>query len=98
MPKLNPYQKIFADPKKGKYKNKKYLTWIKTLPCLICGKPSDPCHVRRGYWGSGMGTKSHDYCAIPLCRDHHNYANEREWGSDRQIAELLMEYIDNNGK
>ena len=85
---------IYKDPKPVKYRNKKYLAWIRSLPCLICGKQSDPCHVRRHYWGAGEGLTPHDYCAIPLCREHHSYANEREWGSDRQIAELLMRYID----
>ena len=80
-------------PKPIKYKNESYLAWIRTKPCLICRKPSVPCHVRQLYWGAGTGTKSHDYCAIPMCPEHNTYENEREYGTDRVIAELLMEYI-----
>ncbi len=47
----------------------KYLDWIRTLPCLLCGKPgpSDPHHTASG----GMGLTGSDYSAIPVCRVHH---------------------------
>ena len=85
-------------PKPIKYKDKHYLAFIRGKPCLICNRPSVPCHVRRLYWGAGTGVKPHDYCTIPLCPEHNTYANEREYGTDRKIAELLMEYIDSKNK
>ena len=89
------YTQVYnPQPKPEKYTNKDYLDFIDTLPCLVCGKPSTHCHVRKLYWGAGTGIKSHDYCAIPLCLEDHTYENERKYGTDRQIAELLMKYID----
>ena len=87
---------IYPQVKPIKYRNPDYLTWIRSLPCLVCGcrHKSIACHVRREYWGAGGSTKSHDYCAIPLCHEHHTYENERKYGTDRKIAELLMEYIE----
>lgn len=84
---INPVPKFIT------YRDRAYLDWIKGQPCLVCGKPSEPCHVRRHYWGAGTSKKPHDYCAIQLCRDHHSYATERQYGTDRQVAENLMRYI-----
>jgi len=46
-----------------------YLIWIRVQRCCFCdaGAPSDPHHKT----GGGMGTKSHDNTAIPLCRRCH---------------------------
>lgn len=53
-------------------RNKKYLDWIKTIPCCICLKPplSDPHHVNEDGKG-GKGIKCSDYRAIPLCHKCH---------------------------
>ena len=50
-------------------RNPLYLAWIRTLPCLVCG-------ARRGIEAShtgphGLGQKSPDSSAIPLCTRHH---------------------------
>jgi Protein of unknown function (DUF968) len=47
----------------------RYLAWIRTLPCVVCG-------VTRGIEAShtgphGLGQKSPDSSAIPLCAKHH---------------------------
>lgn len=47
----------------------KYLSWIRTQPCVVCG-------VQRGIEAShtgphGLGQKSPDKSAIPLCHRHH---------------------------
>jgi len=47
----------------------KYLAWIRTHPCVVCG-------VNRGIEAShtgphGLGQKSPDTSAIPLCHRHH---------------------------
>lgn len=46
-----------------------YLAFIRSLPCLVCG-------IRRGIEAAhtgprGLGQKSSDLSAIPLCRQHH---------------------------
>jgi len=82
-------------PKQKTYRNKDYLNYIRSLPCLICGNPeSEAHHVRRQYWMASMGRKPHDYVAIPLCRTHHTAANEQRLIVERTIIDLLMGYID----
>lgn len=84
-------------PKPETFKDRNYLQWIKGQPCLVCGKPSEACHVRRYHWGAGISKKPHDYCVIQLCRDCHSYENERRYGTDRQIIENLMRYLHERG-
>ena len=55
-------------------RNSKYLAWIRTHPCVICG-------VSRGIEAShtgphGLGQKSPDTSAIPLCAKHHRTGND----------------------
>jgi hypothetical protein len=50
-------------------RNPRYIAWIRTLPCLVCG-------ARRGIEAShtgphGLGQKSPDSSAIPPCTRHH---------------------------
>lgn len=58
--------------------NKKYIEWIRSLPCLVCQRtaPSDPHHiVPEGHGGKGV--KVDDTRCIPLCHEHHNeYHNQ----------------------
>jgi len=50
-------------------RDSRYLAWVRTLPCVICG-------FTRGIEAShtglrGLGQKSADTSAIPLCVPHH---------------------------
>lgn len=50
--------------------SKSHLTWIKTLPCLLCGRMADhPHHLLRGVDSlpKGMGRTNPDRWAIPAC-------------------------------
>lgn len=55
-----------------------HLAFVRTLPCLICGKPgSDPAHIRSaapayGKRHTGMAEKPDDCWVLPLCRFHHD--------------------------
>jgi len=74
-------------------KDSAYLNWIRTLPCVACGKsaPSQAAHIRSGYpepgWRpTGMAEKPSDWRTAPLCRDCHldgpkaqHRHNERSW-------------------
>ena len=80
------------DPKPVTYENKKYLDFIRSKPCLLCNRPAEPHHVRRSYWGAGVGKKPHDYVAIPFCRECHDPKNEV--GVMMIIIKYLMEYIE----
>ena len=55
-------------------RNPRYLAWIRTQPCCVCG-------ARRGIEAShtgphGLGQKSPDTSAVPLCTRHHRTGND----------------------
>jgi hypothetical protein len=55
-------------------RNPRYLAWIRTQPCVVCG-------ARRGIEAAhtgprGLGQKSPDTSAIPLCLRHHRTGGE----------------------
>jgi hypothetical protein len=68
-------------------RNSRYLAWIRTLPCLVCG-------ARRGIEAShtgphGLGQKSPDSSAIPLCTRHHRTGKDSYHKlGPRKFAEL----------
>ena len=82
-----------ADPKPVTFKNEDYLKFIRTLPCIICLQPAEPCHVRKLHFGAGISKRPHDYVAIPGCRKHHNDV-EKLVGVEREIIRCLMGYIE----
>lgn len=56
--------------------NEQYLAHVRTLLCLICGRPAEPAHIRMGCIEvgkdpTGGAEKSSDKWALPLCRLHH---------------------------
>ena len=84
-------------PKPLLYRDPKYLRFIRSRGCLVCGKKAEPHHVRRYRWGAGTSQKPHDYVAIPLCREHHDeYEKVERKGVELVIIDLLMEYINDN--
>jgi len=65
-------------------RDRKYLAWIRTQPCLTCRttRGIEAAHTGK----AGMGIKSTDYSALPLCGPCHrtgaaSYHNlgERRW-------------------
>lgn len=65
-----------------------YLTYLRTLPCLICGiHRSESAHTGP----HGLSQKSCDYSAIPLCAGCHrtnpdsNHALGRNWAAHHGI-------------
>jgi hypothetical protein len=50
-------------------RNPRYLAWIRTQPCCVCGSTRD---IEASHTGPrGIGQKSPDSSAIPLCAKHH---------------------------
>jgi len=46
-----------------------YLAWIRSLPCLVCGATRG---IEASHTGPrGLGQKSADTSAVPLCAPHH---------------------------
>lgn len=59
-------------PKKERYRSKKLIDLVKSLPCYYCGKtPVDPHHLIGIGHMSGGGLTAPDWTAMPLCRECH---------------------------
>lgn len=84
-------------PKHKREVNKKYLAWVRSQPCIICGRlPSDAHHIKsKAAYGS-------DYTTVCLCRGHHSEVHSL--GRDTfqklhtlsfkdEVIKLLVSYI-----
>jgi len=80
-------------PKMTRYRNEKYLDWIRKMPCWDCGRlgPSEPHHVAVD--GTGQGTKPSDLFTLPTCRDCHNRLGFSREEAFREVARLLERWI-----
>lgn len=78
-------------PKKRKKKKRagmdpKHLEFIRRLPCCICGyEPVEAHHLKFGTGERGMGMRSTDKWAVPLCHEHHINGVER-FGSKMEAS------------
>jgi len=54
-----------------RWQSKKYIEWVRTLPCSICGQPAEVHHIKGTGHMSGAGLKSPDWATMPLCHSHH---------------------------
>lgn len=102
-----PVKKIVVDdespesfmlrPKLKRWECEKYTQWVKTQPCVCCGKQADDPHHIIGYGQGKMGSKAHDIFTLPLCRIHHNELHndvekwEQKHGSQLQ---LFVQFLD----
>jgi len=84
----------------GKLQDRRYLDWVKGLPCCACHAPADdPHHLwSRGY--NAHGSRSPDYWAIPLCRTCHdalhrdvNGWEERHGAQIEHVALTLLQAV-----
>lgn len=55
--------------------NQKILRKIKGQPCVICGKSSDPCHIKT----RGSGGPDEEWNLLPMCRLHHIEQGQIGW-------------------
>ncbi|RJR07932.1 DUF968 domain-containing protein [Candidatus Parcubacteria bacterium] len=58
-------------PKQITFISEKYLNFVRSMPCSVCGKMDTEAHHIRFAYNSGTGMKPSDTWAIPLCRHHH---------------------------
>ena len=73
----------------------RYLSWLKTLPCVCCGKPADdPHHLMRVRDGQprGTGRRNEDRYALPMCRMHHDDMHAPGKGAADDELYLLETY------
>ena len=73
---LVPVRRKRSQPRRGPERDTDYLAWIRTLGCVICarvnGEPNVIEAAHTNALGSrGMGQKSSDFSAVPLCAAHH---------------------------
>ena len=71
-----PVRKVRSRPRRGPERCKDYLSWIRTLPCTVCLGVSGAATVieaahTNALGPRGMGQKTTDFSAIPLCSGHH---------------------------
>lgn len=85
--------------KKPRQHNTNHLAFIRSLPCVICGKrPCDPAHLRSanpryGKRATGMAEKPSDKWTVPLCRQHHDdqhSMNELVWWANQGIDPHML--------
>lgn len=90
-------QTLFKLPKRSRWENPKFLSWVKTQPCTCCGAPADDAHHLIGWGQGGMATKAHDAFTIPLCRKHHTELHNSPAAFERQYGtqpELIIKLLD----
>lgn len=68
-------QELKQDLKIRAYRSRKYLDYIRSIPCLHCNGPAEPHHLRE-LGDGGMALKPPDTQCVPLCREGHD-----EWGT-----------------
>ena len=68
-------------------RNSRYLAWIRTQPCVVCGATRG---IEASHTGPhGLGQKSPDSSAIPLCTKHHRTGKDSYHKlGPRKFAEL----------
>jgi len=71
-----PVRKMRLRPRRGPDRSPEYLAWIRTLSCLVCSRVSGGATVieaahTNALGSRGVGQKTSDFSAIPLCSWHH---------------------------
>lgn len=65
-----PMHEAKTETRKGPPRDEAYKAWIRTLPCIGCGKEGASEAAHTGDDG-GMSMKASDYSCVPLCSDCH---------------------------
>ena len=73
-------------------KNKKHLQRVAELPCCVCGMEPVQAHHLVGRDMKGMGQKSSDMFAIPLCPWHHSELHNIGWREWEQRHGSQLDY------
>lgn len=78
-----------------------FLAWLRTQSCAYCQaipseqRPTEAAHVRRVAEGAGIAIKP-DYCAIPLCHEHHGLQHtqgESALGGKEWFDKKCIDYV-----
>lgn len=89
-------------PRRGRVRDPKYLAWLREQWCAICefrpGSEAGTGHIEAAHVGErGLGQKSDDRAAIPLCvrhhrtgADSHHVLGKKFWAHHRLDRDLLV--------
>lgn len=71
----------------------RYMAYIRTLPCLICGDKSQAHHITYAQ-PRAMSSKTSDAFCVPLCAKHHHELHnsplgERSWWACEGILPVV---------
>jgi hypothetical protein len=80
-------------PKEKRLRSKQHLEFIRTKPCLICGRAPVHAHHLRFAQPRAMGMKVSDEYTVPVCGIHHDElhrtGDERAWWARHGIVDPL---------
>ncbi len=81
MHRIRPHTKVRQ--RLPRIKDRDYLDFIRSLPCVICGAKSEAAHVRYssaeyGKTDTGAAKKPDDRWCVPLCSEHHTQSNDAQ--------------------
>jgi hypothetical protein len=91
-----PKQKKKSAAEKREGMSERHLELIRKLPCCCCGQAGGQAHhLKLGTGERGMGLRSTDKNAVPMCHDHHingveraGAKNEFKWFMKRGVNPL----------
>jgi hypothetical protein len=75
-------------------RSKKYLAFVRTLPCCHCENPETvPHHIIAVDSMGRMGGKASDLSVMPMCVKYHSelHRDTKDWPQTRYILETLEE-------
>jgi len=80
-------------PKERRVRDKTHLDYVRSKPCVICGRTPVHAHHLRFAQKRAMGLKVSDEFTVPLCSIHHDEVHrtgdERAWWARHGIIEPL---------
>lgn len=81
-------------PKQKRWRSPKYLAWVRTRPCVVCGGRANAAHHLIGMWGlSGMGLRVSDALTMPVC-DGPFSSCHRDIHASKDLQQLQPEWIE----
>src|ERR1017187_2392850 len=92
-----PVRKMRLQPRRGPDRSPGYLAWIRTLGCVVCARFNGASTVveaahTNALGSRGMGQKTSDFSAIPLCAAHRSEEHTSELQSPMYlVCRLLLE-------
>ncbi|ELA8260023.1 DUF968 domain-containing protein [Vibrio alginolyticus] len=85
----DPPAMYLRKPKPIRWESEKYLSFVRKLPCRVCGKTAGISHHLIGHGEGKMGSKASDLFTIPLCHGHHQELHRDVNTWERQHGDQL---------